>query len=77
MTNKNNETNAAEFHNCTFTGVEFDKSVVGTMSSIAEGLIQNAKGLKALAEVFSASHIQVETMVHVADGNVFTGATKD
>ncbi len=77
MKNENNETNAAEFHNCTFTGVEFDKSVVGTMSIIAEGLIENAKGLKALAEVFSASHIQVETMVNVADGSVYTGSTKD
>ena len=77
MKNENSGTNAAEFHNCTFTGVEFDKSVVGTMSSIAEGLIENAKGLKALAEVFSASHIQVETMVHVADGSVYTEATKD
>lgn len=68
MTNETNETNeniTANFDHCTFTGVEFDKSVVGTMSQIAEGLTQNARGLTALAEVLSDSNIHIETMIKV------------
>ena len=68
MTNETNENISAKFEHCTFTGVEFDKSVVRTMSQIAEGLIQNARGLKALAEVLSDSNVHIETMINVEGG---------
>lgn len=51
--------------NCTFTGVKWDAKAVDAVTKIADGLIQNAKGLTALAEVLKASNVTLETMLKV------------
>jgi len=50
---------------CTFTGVQFDKEAVGAITIIAEGLIENAKALGQLANVFTASNIKIETLLKI------------
>ncbi len=50
---------------CNFVGVQFDAKAVEAIKAIAEGLIENAKGLHALATVLKASNITIEAMVKV------------
>lgn len=55
-------------NNCMFTGVQWDAKAVDAVTKIADGLIQNAKGLTTLAEVLKASNVTIETMIKV-EGN--------
>jgi len=57
--------NKKEISNCTFTGVKYDAKAVNAIEMIAEGLIENAKGLGKLAEVLKASNVHIETMIRV------------
>ena len=49
--------------NCTFAGVQFDEAATEAITTIAEGLIENAKALGALAYVLKSSNVEIETMV--------------
>ena len=51
--------------NCTFVGVQYDAQAVNAISKIADGLIENAKGLAALAQVLKASNVEVESMLKI------------
>lgn len=51
--------------NCTFVGVQYDAKAVDAITKIAEGLIENAKGFTALAQVLKASNVEVETMLKI------------
>lgn len=62
------EPNHTNISNCTFTGVQWDAKAVDTVTKIADGLIQNAKGLTVLAEVLKASNVTIETMLKI-EGN--------
>lgn len=53
--------------NCAFTGVNFDKAAVDAITTIAEGLIENAKALGQLAHVLKASNVNIEAMLKIAD----------
>jgi urease gamma subunit len=53
--------------NSTFNGVHFDAKAVEAVSLIAEGLIENAKGLRSLAEVLKASNVNIETLLKVGN----------
>lgn len=48
---------------CTFTGIHFDAKAIETISLIATGLIENAKGLSKLAEVLKASNATIECLL--------------
>ena len=54
----------------TFTGIKFDAEILGTVSAIAEGLIENAKGLQALSGFLKASTVNISSLLSVdmADG---------
>lgn len=62
------EPNHTNINNCTFTGVQWDAKAVDAVTKIADGLIQNAKGLTTLAEVLKASNVTIETMLKI-EGN--------
>ena len=57
----------AMINNCDFTGgnVVFDKETVNTMETIAEGLLENAKSLGLLANVFRVQNITMGTLLSV------------
>lgn len=48
---------------CTFTGVHWDATAVQAIQTIADGLVQNAKGLTALAELLKSQNVNIEAMV--------------
>lgn len=60
--------NTTHINNCNFAGVQWDAKAVDTVTKIADGLIQNAKGLTVLAEVLKASNVTIETMLKI-EGN--------
>lgn len=62
------EPNHTNISNCMFTGVQWDAKAVDAVTKIADGLIQNAKGLTTLAEVLKASNVTIETMLKI-EGN--------
>ena len=51
--------------NCNFHAVKFDKTAVAALQTIAQGLVENAKALGALAAVLNASNITIDAMVKV------------
>ena len=51
--------------NCNFTGVQFDEAATEAITTIAEGLVENAKALGALAYVLKASNVELETMLKI------------
>jgi hypothetical protein len=51
--------------NCTITGIQFDAKAVDAITTIAEGLKQNAIALGKLAEVLSASNINIEAFIRI------------
>jgi len=53
--------------NCTFYALRFDEKAVNAIDSIAEGLIENAKGLGALAQVLKASNVSIECLLKIGD----------
>lgn len=51
--------------NCNFAGVQFDKAATEAITTIAEGLVENAKALGQLAYVLKASNVELETMLKI------------
>jgi predicted peroxiredoxin len=51
--------------NCQFNGVKFDEAATETITTIAEGLVENAKALGQLAYVLKASNVEIETLVKI------------
>lgn len=50
---------------CTFTGVHWDATAVNTIQTVAEGLVENAKALHSLVQLFKSQNIQIETMIKI------------
>ena len=50
---------------CDFNAVKFDEKAVDAISTIADGLVENAKALGKLAEVLKASNVEVDCMLKV------------
>lgn len=50
---------------CQFYGVKFDENAVKSVNLIAEGLLENAKALSKLADIFKASNITVDAMIRI------------
>ena len=53
--------------NCSFTGVHFDPKIVNTIETIAQGLVENAKALGALASVLKASNVHIDSLMQVSN----------
>ena len=51
--------------NCTFIGVQFDAKAIDAIETIADGLVENAKALGALAQVLKASNVEVQAMLRI------------
>ena len=51
--------------NCDFVGVKYDQAATEALKSIAEGFIENAKGLGVLAKVLNASDVKIESMITI------------
>lgn len=51
--------------NCVFTGVQWDATAVKAVQTVAEGLVQNAKGLKTLAKLFEGQSITMEALLKI------------
>lgn len=51
--------------NCNFAGVKFDEAATEAITTIAEGLVENAKALGQLAYVLKASNVEMETMLKI------------
>ena len=52
---------------CEFVGVRFDATSVEAIRLVAEGLIENARGLHALATLFHSQNIHVDTLLTVQE----------
>lgn len=65
MPKKKEKVTPLEISNCSFVGVKFDAKAVDAIHTIAVGLIENAKGLYALATVLKASNVTIECLVKV------------
>ena len=50
---------------CEFVGAKYDAKAVDAIATIASGLVENAKALGKLAEVLSASQVDIEAMIKV------------
>jgi len=48
---------------CTFIGVHWDATAVQAIQTIADGFLQNAKGLTALAEILKSQNVNIEAMI--------------
>ena len=48
-----------------FYGVKWDAEAVDAVQTIAEGFLENAKGLSKLAEVLKASNVNIEAMIRM------------
>lgn len=51
--------------NCTFIGVQWTKEATKAIDLIAQGLIENAKGLQALTSVLKSSNVSIETLMQI------------
>lgn len=51
--------------NCMLVGVQYDATAVVAISTIADGLVENAKALGKLAEVLRASNVHIESMIKI------------
>lgn len=50
---------------CTFVGVMFDEKAVDAVTTLASGLLENARALGVLARVLNGSNVKIETMIEV------------
>lgn len=50
---------------CSFVGVQFDEAATEAITTIAEGLMENAKALGQLAYVLKASNVELGTFIEV------------
>ena len=48
-----------------FYGVKWDAKAVNAVQTIADGFLENAKGLSKLAEVLKASNVEIDAMIKV------------
>ena len=53
---------------CEFVGVKYDETATAAITTIADGLVENAKALGILARVLNGSNANIETMLKV-DGD--------
>ncbi|HDZ26676.1 hypothetical protein LCGC14_0650180 [marine sediment metagenome] len=51
--------------NNVFTGIKFDAEIASTITAIAEGLIENAKGLRALSGFLKASSVSIGSLLEI------------
>ncbi len=51
--------------NCEFNGIRYDAKAVESINIVAQGLVENAKALGKLADVFRTSNTVVEAMLRV------------
>jgi len=51
--------------NCEFNGLRYDAKAVESINIVAQGLVENAKALGKLADVFRTSNTVVEAMLRV------------
>ena len=58
---------SATITGCSFTGVQFDEAATEAITTIAEGLLQNAKALGNLALVLKASNVEVDTFIKIGE----------
>lgn len=59
------QVSGAQIRDSHFIGVQFDKAACESISKIADGLAENARGLSALAETLNAANIRVDCMVKI------------
>lgn len=57
--------NSTTVQNSQFYGVHWDAKAVSAIQTVADGLVKNAEGLKALAEVFRSQNITVECLLKI------------
>jgi hypothetical protein len=51
--------------NCTLIGVNWDKAALDVVSLVAQGLLENASALKAMAQLFNSQHVDIECLLKV------------
>jgi len=51
--------------NSTFIGVQYDAKAVDAISSIATGLIENAKALGSLSQVLRSSNVSIDALLKI------------
>lgn len=49
-------------------GVQFDAKAVDAIETVAAGLHENARALGTLAEVFRASHVELDSFIKIGGG---------
>ena len=54
-----------QIQDCQFYGVKWDATAVQAIQTIAEGLVENAKGLGALAAVLKSQNVQIDCLIKV------------
>tara|TARA_R110000868_G_scaffold188630_1_gene431428 strand:+ start:478 stop:684 length:207 start_codon:yes stop_codon:yes gene_type:complete len=59
------EKHPTNISNCNFVGVQFDAKSVNAIEMIAQGLVENAKALGALATVLKASNVEVQALLRI------------
>ena len=55
--------------NCQFYGVKWDATSVAVVQTIADGLVENAKGLNKLAEVLKSQNVVVNGLLTIGVNN--------
>lgn len=67
------EPSMTSFTNCEITGLKFDESVLESITTIADGLCENARALGTLAAVLSTSGLKIGTLISIQDGKIRLG----
>lgn len=57
--------NSRTISQCEFYGVRWDAKAVDAVQTIAEGLLRNAEGLCALAQVLKSQNVEIKSMIHI------------
>lgn len=57
--------NSTQITNSQFTGVHWDAKAIDTVQTVAEGLVENARALAALANLFASQHINIECLLKI------------
>ena len=59
------KTNGKTITGCNFVGVQYDAKAVNAIETIANGLVENAKALGAMAQVLKASNVEIGAMLRI------------
>ena len=59
------KTNGKTITGCNFVGVQYDAKAVNAIETIAAGLVENAKALGSLAQIFKASNVEIAAMLRI------------